>query len=577
MKKCILLLSFFLPIFLIGQTANEYFYYYKGKKIALELNKDYLLISSREMNVSKLPNAVSVQGRPALSEGTYLGEVKIGENVTMQTYQDRVNILKANPDILSVFPVFKTKGNDKIGLSNYFYVKLKRASHISILYDYARKYNCKVVTQDKYMPLWYTLSSTKESSYNTLELANIFYESKFFETAEPDLMIDNLILDGNNFTDKQWGLNNTGQYGGRKGLDIKALQAWKISKGKGVKVAVLDHGIELNHPDLKDNIFSLSYDTEKGSSPSTVWGPHGTACAGIIGAIDNEIGITGVSPECSLISISNRLLKNIPRIREKLANGINWAWENGADVISNSWGSNDLVSKYIDDAITNALTRGRNGKGCIVVFATGNDNNEVQYPANSNPDIIAVGAISPCGERKNPSSCDTEKWGSCYGKELDVMAPGVLIPTTDLQGNNGYNPNLFIHKGAGGTKLTSDFSDKDYTNCFNGTSSACPHVAGVAALMLSVNPNLTAKQVRDIIEQTAQRTGGYSYQDTYGRPNGTWNNEMGYGLVDAYKALQKATIAGPDEFCLKTDATFELIAPIPNDATIKWEDPEYRL
>ena len=157
------------------------------------------------------------------------------------------------------------------------------------------------------------------------------------------------------------------------------------------------------------------------------------------------------------------------------------------------------------------------------------------------------------------------------------MAPGVLIATTDLQGDNGYNPKVFIHREAGGTKLTSDFSDKDYTNCFNGTSSACPHVAGVAALILSVNPDLTVKQVADIIEQTAQKVGGYNYQNTYTRPNGTWNNEMGYGLVDAYKALQKATIAGPDEFCLRTDATFELIAPIPNDATIKWEDPEYRL
>lgn len=135
----------------------------------------------------------------------------------------------------------------------------------------------------------------------------------------------------------------------------------------------------------------------------------------------------------------------------------------------------------------------------------------------------------------------------------------------------------YLYIEAGGTKLTSDFSDKDYTNCFNGTSSACPHVAGVAALILSVNPDLTVKQVADIIEQTAQKVGGYNYQNTYTRPNGTWNNEMGYGLVDAYKALQKATIAGPDEFCLRTDATFELIAPIPNDATIKWEDPEYRL
>ena len=576
MKRYILLLSFFLPIFLIGQTVNEYFYYYKGKKIALELNKDYLLISSKEMSVSKLPNNVSIQGRPALSEGIYLGEVKIGDDVSMQTYQDRVNVLKSNPDILSVSPLFKTKGNDKIGLSNYFYVKLRRASDISILYEYAEKYKCRVVMQDKYMPLWYTLSRTKENIYNTLELANIFYESKYFETAEPDFIGGNRLLDTNKFTDKQWGLNNTGQYGGRKEIDIKALQAWRISKGKGVKVAVVDHGIELNHPDLKDNIFSLSYDTEKGSSPSTVWGPHGTACAGIIGAVDNEVGITGVAPESTLMSISYPLgVYGIINGNMKISEGINWAWQNGADIISNSWGG--LPNSYVDNAITNALTKGRNGKGCVVVFATGNSNNEVQYPANSNPDIIAVGAMSPCGERKNPSSCDTEQWGSCYGKELDVMAPGVLIATTDLQGDNGYNPKVFIHREAGGTKLTSDFSDKDYTNCFNGTSSACPHVAGVAALILSVNPDLTAKQVADIIEQTAQKVGGYNYQNTYTRPNGTWNNEMGYGLVDAYKALQKATIAGPDEFCLRTDATFELIAPIPNDATIKWEDPEYRL
>lgn len=83
--------------------------------------------------------------------------------------------------------------------------------------------------------------------------------------------------------------------------------------------------------------------------------------------------------------------------------------------------------------------------GCVVIFASGNDNNGVNYPANSNPNILTVGAMSPCGERKNPNSCDGENWGSNFGTELDIVAPGVLIPTTDRQGNNGYNPNLPIH------------------------------------------------------------------------------------------------------------------------------------
>jgi subtilisin family serine protease len=287
----------------------------------------------------------------------------------------------------------------------------------------------------------------------------------------------------------------------------------------------------MNHPDLQNNVSNTGYDAETGSTPSVVRGNHGTACAGIIGAQQNNYqGITGVSPSTGIISISLNL--SWSNTATQIADGFYWANSNGIDVISNSWGGYD-PSTIIDDAITYVLTNGRNGKGMVVVFAAGNENNtNIRYPGNSNPAIIVVGAASPCGERKNPNSCDNEGWGSCYGAQLDVVAPGVLIPTTDRQGNNGYN-----YDGVSG-----DYSNRDYTHWFNGTSSACPHVAGLAALILSVNSNLTAAQVQDIISSTAQkvRTDLYTYSTTSGYPYGTWNNQMGYGLINAYAAVMAA-------------------------------------
>ncbi len=318
-----------------------------------------------------------------------------------------------------------------------------------------------------------------------------------------------------------------------------------ITEGNTTIIAVLDQGIELNHPDLITNLYNMSYDTESNSSPSLVLGKHGTACAGLIGAEkDNGIGISGIAPECNLMSISNSL-NGSPNSRIKRADGINWAWQNGADVISNSWRSG-VQYQVIDDAIENALNYGRDGKGTIIVFSAGNyrtnisnPDKNVNYPANSDTRIIVVGAMSPCGERTNSSSCDGEYWwGSCFGDELDLVAPGVFNPTTDLQGALGYN----LGNGSGSENDPNYFSFPNYYSRFNGTSSAAPQVAAIAGLVLSVNPCLSVKQVNDIIEQTAQkvRTDLYSYTNQSGRPNGTWNYEMGYGLVDAYAAVQLA-------------------------------------
>lgn len=164
---------------------------------------------------------------------------------------------------------------------------------------------------------------------------------------------------------------------------------------------------------------------------------------------------------------------------------------------------------------------------------------------------------------------------------MDIVAPGVLVPTTDRQANVGYNPYIHIHTNLGGNKRASDYTDQDYTVWFDGTSAAAPHIAGVAALMLSANPNLTGKQVVDIIEGTAQKVrqgtgaGYYNYATTSGRPNGTWNNEMGYGLVDAYEAVSAASfsaslprlISGPRGTVVQRQEAYHYVGSVPSGAT----------
>lgn len=589
MRKHIVLLSLlvFVAIYGLAQNVNKYYYYYKGEKQFLELNTDFVFVSVEE-DKTKKTNLFSVNEGTLKKEGLsdkmkqklnssndfYWAEIKLGKNTANAVYDEKVVALKQIVNVQIVSPYFKSAHSKKIGLTNFFYVKLKETSDVTLLEQYAKQTKSIIVKQDDFMPLWYVLSCTKSSNKNAMELANQFFESGLFQYAEPDLMLEDILNCVNDtYFPQQWGLRNTGQYGGTEGIDIRACDAWNISTGANVNVAVIDEGIQLNHPDLQTNIHSLSYDGENGTSPSIVRGHHGTACAGIVGAVGNTAGISGVAPNCRLISVSNIMETTTPNIKQKLASSINWAVQNGAHVLSNSWGHNDLASSYIDNAITNAITNGRNGLGCIVVFSTGNNNGAVLYPANSNPNILAVGAISECGQQKSPTSCDGESWGSNFGTTLDVVAPGVLIPTTDRTGTDGYNTNLAIHPLNGGTRITTDYTNNDYTVWFNGTSSACPHIAGVAALILSVNPSLTGQQVRDIIEQTAQKVGGYNYATTTGRTNGTWHNEMGYGLVNALCAVTRAqmslaTISGPSTVCSGT--TFSITNPPPYDS-ITWE------
>ena len=567
MKKLITIIALF-TIWNCGIAQDsEYYYWYQGEKIDLDIlpDKRFILIDEKldRVTLSKKLNLLPNQIREinSASIGAYMifleDDLQLNESGYYWSIVDDLenDIDLSSGTIVYHAPFIQTKQGDVAGFSHLFYVRLFGREDIPLLKQMAVVNNVKVLGFNNYMPLWFTLAVKRNSKGNALEMANRFYESGLFKEAQPAFLFESLLDFPNDpFFFDQWGLNNTGQYGGHYGSDIQMLDAWEITNShEEIITAVIDHGISKIHPDLP-NIHPVSFDTEGGVSepepessnddppPSVIYGPHGTAVAGIIGAmVNNDEGIAGIAPNGMLMSISNSLKESIDSAME-IADGINFSWENGASAINNSWSySPDFQVPQVQEAIENAINYGRDGLGTIVVFSSGNnDRGFLNWPSVL-PEVIAVGASSMCDERKSPTSCDTEsEWGSNFGTGLDVVAPGVLIPTTDnaFEGYNDEDNPTEIHINNNGTLVSEDYENTNYTIWFHGTSAAAPHVSGIASLILSINDNLTFDEVRYVIESTAEKVGGYTYTMGAGaRPDLSWNEEMGYGRVNAYRAL----------------------------------------
>lgn len=273
---------------------------------------------------------------------------------------------------------------------------------------------------------------------------------------------------------------------------MNVVSAWaEGARGQNIKIAVIDGGIELSHPDLRDNLlpgydatqYYTGVDTEGGTGGRNI--DHGTSCAGIIGAVDNGIGIVGVAPHAKIIPIKSSNVVdlsngNIISYRDDwAADAIRKAVDMGADVISCSWGVS-LESGIVKSAFEYAWMKGRGGKGCVIVVAAGNQNSTSVPWSVTLPGTLSVGAIRQDGTRHPESN---------YGEFVDVYAPGDQIYTTDLTGSMGRSPG-------------------DY-HTFDKTSAACPNAAGVVALMLSLNPKLTFDKTISLITSTADYVGGH--------------------------------------------------------------------
>lgn len=283
---------------------------------------------------------------------------------------------------------------------------------------------------------------------------------------------------------------------------------YKKYRGKGIKIAVIDSGLDVNQEDLQGAI-THTYDIETGGSDVSKTSKHGTSAVGIIAARANDKGIFGVASESDIIFIrfkremsSQEMVKLFEKAEEFGADIINCSWGSGTDTKTGQVGVSDEVKAKIQDLAKN----GRGGKGTIIVFASGNTNEDIaklNLEANI-PEVISVGSSNEQNIKATMSN---------HGKNLDILAPG---------GDYGFSLGVPTLAPMGLVEGNTAFA--------KGTSAAAPLVSGVVALMLEKNPNLTRVQIENLLKSTADKIGNEPYMD--GR-----NNNYGHGKINVTKLL----------------------------------------
>lgn len=379
---------------------------------------------------------------------------------------------------------------------------------------------------------------------------------------------------------QQWHLKKTTVGAVTVDAHANVEAAHAITQGAGVTICIIDDGVDIDHAEFavagkvvapRDATLQTADPRPKdpfGTGPDNGEN-HGTACAGVACA-EGRNGASGVAPKARLIPV--RLASALGSQRE--ADAFRWAADHGADVISCSWGPED--GRWFDPndpkhrqrvplpastrlAIDYAVTNGRGGKGCVIFFAAGNGNEPVENDGYASYEkVIAVAACNDRGKRSVYSDVGAAIW--CAFPSNDVAfapeaRPAPLTPgiwTTDRAGQAGYNVGTAAEGDAGG----------NFTNSFGGTSSAAPGAAGVAALVLSVNPNLKWNEVKDLLRRSCDKIDpqGGAY-DASGH-----SARYGYGRLNARSAVELAKPAPQSGITIRR----RFDAPIPDLQTVSF-------
>lgn len=544
----------------VGAGRAQAYYYSHGKKISLAATgiavasiKQGIAIDTLGLDMQRASAApvgplaelapalrarglvfVRSEGPNSLSlSGDLPGEVSKEVNHILPVVYPDPKAVDANPNAVPTFLVMTPR------IVAAFNTRTTRRD----VEGYLDGLNLKIVADPEFGPdrdgYQLELASGPVTYSRILTAANKLYEKGkaggYLQFAHPDF-IPTKNRQSDPLLDDQWHLKNSGTSAGVVGADVKAHEAWAITMGKPeVFIAIIDDSVEKSHPDLSQNYKAGRYfDGVTGThsndpSPKDGSQRHGTSCAGVALGSANTVGGRGAAPKCSLIGVNiwDGSVSQIPK-------AFYFAESAGASVISCSW-SWGAAFDSTSNAIRWVATQGRSGKGVLVLFAAGNDYGSVQ--ANQ-----AFGALAEVMIIGASNWRDDHSKYSNYGRAVSVCAPSsdfydvagsLSICTTD---NTDSSPHP-------GNSNFSGYVVGDYTPVvgpagFGGTSSATPLVAGVAGLVLSLKPDLTATQVRSIIESTADKVPGVTVPAAYDSSGHDIN--YGFGRVNAKKALDKA-------------------------------------
>lgn len=489
---------------IIGQASGfralfqgDPFYYYAGERIFLE-GAPYMTFRIADgagpdvaLEIATAAGVRDTARRLLQADGHWVADLstKISAAKVVANAHD-------DPRVTFASIAYKTvSGGDTILLVDRVVVRFKKSASTAQINSLATELGLELERPpqpDSGIFEYYFRYPKPAGSRPPLAIAAELSENSLVEWADPDKISNRRLAKTprDPFYSKQFYLKHLITRAG-VAVDINVEPAWDETLGSGTRIAVIDDGVDASHEDLAGRVGG-GYDAWFGQpypctdSPTSPHGSdsHGTSVAGIIGARHDGVGIAGIAPETYIVPI--RIFCGPESATDAaIARAITYAWSSAdADVLSNSW-TGGARSNAIVNAINQARSRGRRGKGALVVFAAGNSSNrtsgdigKVRWPAALSS-VIAVGAINRNGALTNYTP---------EGPELDIVAlsshaggkcSGEIV-TTELMGNAGCND------GPSG--------NINYTQTFSGTSAAAPQVAAAGILVYSRWPHLTAAQ-----------------------------------------------------------------------------------
>ena len=536
------------------------------KKIALETSEKRLTILVKEKDPVAIKKALSKIKKMALKASLRKISSRVYEiEFTNNPSDEEINkmMLRIRKEVTNVIPYNVYKAKDRYGLiyiTDEIIVTFSVGTSAESIKLLTKKY--KLNKMDEYADdqLICVFAQQPGNWDNPIEVANKMENEKGVEIAEPNLVhrlvnTATLARPVDKYFRRQWQLETDHRPNVSPNADVNAREAWNRLNGGGdpnVVIAVVDFGFDLKHPDLKNKLVNINLDRfdfvdreggRKFPKPQSPDEDHGTSCAGIALAEKNGAGVVGIAFGCRLLPVccpdspkTSELCRIFLAIRDK------------ADVISCSFApefGTTAITLTLENLIEKiAKSEGRRRKGCVICFAAGNGNlplDEVvtnpKFFVNFEPDQVfeTVRVINPYASHKEviavaASTAKNKKaLYSNWGKEVWVCAPSDDITPTGTS----------IRPSVTTTSSMGNLGKRLYTNKFGGTSSAAPLVAGIAALVISANPSLTAKEVKDIIKETADKI--KPKNKTAGKYDNTGHSIWyGYGKVNAGRAVEKA-------------------------------------